>query len=1160
MSLEEDIIKELRGLRADLKKQDNRLNANLDEMYHNLGKGSTSLNRKFNQSSFYDDSDDRSRFDQLNKLYEQDPASWDETVSRYAGLKKYAEEALKLNEEMLEVEKQKFLLEEQRKENIKDEINEIEEINKKLKEENLTQEEQIELHKKAKEIELKAQEKTSEFNIQHKEEIDKCSESEARLEKLARQLNVDIKNCQTEQDNFNKRIKASAELFSQLNQFGRMLLNAVTSVGGKWLELNDSVHKSARALGQNVQQMKALTSELSQNASVIGRFYNLDATELVKQIEQIADATGRVRLPLQNEQEMMAYLHNYGADGLAGAFDQIGGSVGVATARFTQMQKNADALGLNLKIAQKSLQDNIGMMNKLTFRGGVSGLERMILLSQQLKLNVKEIESIADKVNNVEGAVQVGAQMNALGGSFGANFSNPLELMYMANYNAEGLMEKLTKIIEGRALFNEKTGIVEISAIDKQLLKTASQSFGINYEDLLNSVSRRGVIKAVESRLTDNTLNETQKAIIANRATYDASKGKYMVKMMDGSELDVSRITSQNVGQIVSDKSEDAQLDIRDNVRAIAQTLLPEMRDRARGEMSVKEKVEADKKAFEGKLMAMADVVMSRWGENTFNNIMDRYGPMIMGSIALLGAVPSITSTLGGAGRSARSFMSNVRTSIGMNDTLSEQYEIAEDGSLRNREMVRGRPQDHYQGENRRRSRNKPPKAKGKRGGGKLGKALGLVGLIAGGTYLATQTSNASNTSDIEAYDNLNFQNNNSINNSTLNNIINDDKQVVKELQTQTMLLTKIAQSNGAHIGIGEGGSAELENSSSPYRNGISDYINTLTEIGYLANGARISNSLAMMGIANGSGRLSNMGARALGIMPNGVQSLLMKDAVKVMGNGVGSFGAILGFGLGATNTYTGINDMRSSKNYLENYKGRRVDGYATDSDFYDAKAQHANGILDTSSGIGTMAGTIIGGVLGSVIPGAGTMAGATAGGFIGDLLGTGIGYLMGGSRKDGREIQNDTVNQFASEVEGFVSIDDPDLIPKAMLSVIKIHELLAYKWNKDEMKVTSHQTQQTFHAMQVASTNGEGTRLGGFTNVGGSQYVGGTTSVRTNGGTQTLKLDISGNLKINGSSIEIIDFNKLAHNHEFVNAIISAINQKTQQNVTADSPIGKHY
>jgi hypothetical protein len=95
--------------------------------------------------------------------------------------------------------------------------------------------------------------------------------------------------------------------------------------------------------------------------------------------------------------------------------------------------------------------------------------------------------TIADKVFNPEGAIDLVANLQVLGGAIG-DFNDPLKLMYDATNNVEGLQDALIKASGSLATYNQQQGRFEVTGINLRKAKEMASALGISMGEL-NKIS-----------------------------------------------------------------------------------------------------------------------------------------------------------------------------------------------------------------------------------------------------------------------------------------------------------------------------------------------------------------------------------------------------------------------------------------------------------------------------------------------------------------------------------------------------------------------------------------------------------------------------------------------------------------------------------------------
>ena len=67
--------------------------------------------------------------------------------------------------------------------------------------------------------------------------------------------------------------------------------------------------------------------------------------------------------------------------------------------------------GLNVKKFSDAFTNNIKMASKYTFKEGITGIQKMTLLSQRLKFNMESVGTAMDKFSTLEGALDSGMEI-----------------------------------------------------------------------------------------------------------------------------------------------------------------------------------------------------------------------------------------------------------------------------------------------------------------------------------------------------------------------------------------------------------------------------------------------------------------------------------------------------------------------------------------------------------------------------------------------------------------------------------------------------------------------------------------------------------------------------------------------------------------------------
>ena len=96
------------------------------------------------------------------------------------------------------------------------------------------------------------------------------------------------------------------------------------------------------------------------------------------------------------------------ADMVAG-FDKVGKSMLTASRMTGKLFKEAGTYGINLQKYTQNFTQNLGMVQTYNFRNGINGLREMARKATEIRQDMQQVASFAEKVGTVTGAVETAA-------------------------------------------------------------------------------------------------------------------------------------------------------------------------------------------------------------------------------------------------------------------------------------------------------------------------------------------------------------------------------------------------------------------------------------------------------------------------------------------------------------------------------------------------------------------------------------------------------------------------------------------------------------------------------------------------------------------------------------------------------------------------------
>ena len=196
---------------------------------------------------------------------------------------------------------------------------------------------------------------------------------------------------------------------------------------------------------------------------------------------------------------MMMKRMGFGSEVL-NEFDTFGKSIEETDKYFAQLYGEVSKKGLSFKNVSKAVNDNLKMAQSHTFANGLRGLERMAEKSVQLKFNMQQVATFADKVSDLEGAISTAANLSVLGGQF-AQFSNPMELLYEGLNDTEALGDRMIKMFSGKARWDNEKGEMTMDPLQRQFLIEAAKGAGLNPDEMLNMAFNEGRLRHITNQI-----------------------------------------------------------------------------------------------------------------------------------------------------------------------------------------------------------------------------------------------------------------------------------------------------------------------------------------------------------------------------------------------------------------------------------------------------------------------------------------------------------------------------------------------------------------------------------------------------------------------------------------------------------------------------------
>lgn len=327
------------------------------------------------------------------------------------------------------------------------------------------------------------------------------------------------------------------DTFMMLDELSKSTMRNIGAGGESAARISKGIADSMEGiqkLGYEVDESLRMAAEMTATLSVNTGRNMTYSQELFGKLQATADVTG------------------ISVDKLSKGFINVGFSLDSVSEKTGKALDVARASGLNGKEVSEKMVENLKMMDKFTFQGGIDGLTKMAALSVQMRVGMAETFTLAEKLLNPESAIETAAALQRLG-VVQSDLLDPMRLMNMSQNDPAELQKQIAEMTKGFTKLND-AGQMEILPGGRERLQAISKELNISYTDLTN-MARSGT--ELESKLKGikfpDMVTEEQKTLIANMSHLN-DKGEFVVSV-DGVDKNLDEFISESTknGEISND-------------------------------------------------------------------------------------------------------------------------------------------------------------------------------------------------------------------------------------------------------------------------------------------------------------------------------------------------------------------------------------------------------------------------------------------------------------------------------------------------------------------------------------------------------------------------------------------------------------------------------
>lgn len=350
---------------------------------------------------------------------------------------------------------------------------------------------------------------------------------------------------------------SGADTWKKMPRYAKQFYGYISSLEA--LNMSRDIKTAALSMGVLSSQSKFFMQTMS-DASKTTLQIGVGVSDLAKGQQAYSDAIGRNIMLSESGYDAMAELSRgtlLGADGAASmASDMERFGIGVETARtgVERTVNKAHKMGVDANKAVKNLTGTLKIAQRFNFKGGTKNMEDMSAYAAKMRLEMESMTGMAEKVFRPEGAVEMAARLQTMGGEM-ARIGDPFQLMFKARNDFGGFIKDIGKAAAEFGYLNKETNEFEISALGMDRIREISQITGIAVDELTNLGRQAAKFEHIKT-LIPNVFGDDEKELISSLATFDEDSKQWTVKIGSDKKL----LSQLNQAEIKKYKNEQQAL------------------------------------------------------------------------------------------------------------------------------------------------------------------------------------------------------------------------------------------------------------------------------------------------------------------------------------------------------------------------------------------------------------------------------------------------------------------------------------------------------------------------------------------------------------------------------------------------------------------------
>ena len=317
------------------------------------------------------------------------------------------------------------------------------------------------------------------------------------------------------------------------------------------IKLSNDIQKSFGVSRQRIDDFKISLVNAAPELLKMG----VDADEAKNIIVEVGNAfgnTGIIGKEAITELAATTKLTGIETSKLATNFREVGISIYDVGNTMKEVVNYAKSVGVSVKAVSEGVVSNLGKMNLYNFDNGVKGLTKMAAQAARLGIDLNTTFTLAEKVFDPEGAIDLAASLQRLGVASN-DLLDPLRAMDLAQNDPEELQNQLVDLTKTFTKFNQESGKFEILPGEKRRIREIAKEMGILPEKLAEMSIKAAEFDRKMKSIEFPTANKEEQELIASLS--QISGGTAVIEI-EGKMKDVSKLTSDDIKSLKDQEAE----------------------------------------------------------------------------------------------------------------------------------------------------------------------------------------------------------------------------------------------------------------------------------------------------------------------------------------------------------------------------------------------------------------------------------------------------------------------------------------------------------------------------------------------------------------------------------------------------------------------------